>query len=87
VKAAPLVCLVALTGIEVDAAAGRISHPAKVSTMLGASRIDGLLLGAVSFSGSVDSDGVLASKCLTARAWRSSAAGVRAQWRRGPEEV
>lgn len=57
--AAPLACLVAVTGIDVDAAAGCITHPARVSTLLGAIRLNGLRVGTVPFSVSVDSEGVV----------------------------
>lgn len=57
--AAPLACLVAVTGIDVDAHAGRIAHPAAVSTRLGPFRIDGLRVGRTPFSVSVAADGTV----------------------------
>ncbi|MBA3990107.1 MAG: amylo-alpha-1,6-glucosidase [Propionibacteriales bacterium] len=57
--AAPLACLVAVTGIDVDAPAGRIAHPAAVSTRLGPFRIDGLRVGRTPFSVSVAADGTV----------------------------
>ncbi|MBA2775017.1 MAG: amylo-alpha-1,6-glucosidase, partial [Nocardioidaceae bacterium] len=85
--AAPLACLVALTGIDVDAAAGRISHPAKVSTLLGAFRIDGLRLGAVSFSVSVDSDGMVAVEVPDGEGLEVVCSGSTCSVGHGPEEV
>lgn len=57
--AAPLACLVAVTGIDVDAHAGRIAHPAAVSTRLGPFRLDGLRVGRTPFSVSVAADGTV----------------------------
>ncbi len=85
--AAPLACLVALTGIDVDAAAGRISHPTKVSTLLGEFRIDGLRLGAVSFSVSVDSDGMVAVEVPDGEGLEVVCSGSTCSVGRGPEEV
>jgi glycogen debranching enzyme len=43
--AAPLACLVAATGIEVDAPAGTVTVPATVSTRLGAYAVHGIRVG------------------------------------------
>jgi glycogen debranching enzyme len=48
--AAPLACLVAVTHVEVDSHARCISHPATVSTQLGAFRIEGLRVGQTPFA-------------------------------------
>ncbi len=57
--AAPLACLVAVTGVDVDIRARRITHPAKTSTRLGPFRIDGLRVGRMAFSVSVAADGAV----------------------------
>jgi len=48
-----------VTGIDVDGHAGRIAHPAAVSTRLGPFRIDGLRVGRTPFSVSVAADGTV----------------------------
>ncbi len=57
--AAPLACLVAVTGIAVHSHARRISHPATTSNRLGPFRVDGLRVGRTLFSASVGADGAV----------------------------
>ena len=58
--AAPLACLVAATGVRVDAPARTVTHPRRVSDRLGAFRLDGLRAGDRRFTVEVDADGLVA---------------------------
>jgi glycogen debranching enzyme len=58
--AAPLACLVAVTGVRVDAPARTVSHPRRVSGRLGAFRLEGLRAGESTFAVEVAADGAVA---------------------------
>ena len=58
--AAPLACLVALTGLRADASAKSLTHPARTSDLLGAWSLRGLRLGEESFDVHVSADGSIA---------------------------
>ena len=55
--AAPIACLVALTGLRPDAASGTLAHPSYTSGSLGAWSLRGLRLGEHPFDVAVGSDG------------------------------
>ncbi len=55
--AAPLACLVAVTGLDVDAPAGTLTHPVAVSTRLGAFTLHGVRAGDEALTVSVDGAG------------------------------
>jgi glycogen debranching enzyme len=57
--AAPLACLVAVTGLEVDVPAGRVTHPARVSTRLGAFTLQGIRAGDETLTVRVGPDGTV----------------------------
>ena len=55
--AAPLACLAAVTGLDVDAPADRVDHPATTSTRLGAFTLHGVRVGERELSVTVAADG------------------------------
>ncbi|CAN5668328.1 glycogen debranching N-terminal domain-containing protein [soil metagenome] len=55
--AAPLACLVAVTGLDVDAPAGRIDVPGSVSTLLGPFTLSGVRVGERAHTVRVGADG------------------------------
>jgi hypothetical protein len=55
--AAPLACLVALTGVRADAVRGVLTHPARTTGLLGAWSLRGLRLGEGTFDVHVAGDG------------------------------
>ena len=55
--AAPLACLVAVTGLDVDAAAGRVDVPATASTRLGPFTLRGVRVGGRELAVRVDERG------------------------------
>lgn len=55
--AAPIACLVALTGLRADAASSTLTHPAHTSGRLGAWSLRGLRLGGHAFDVGVEPDG------------------------------
>ncbi|MEO5711086.1 MAG: glycogen debranching N-terminal domain-containing protein [Nocardioidaceae bacterium] len=55
--AAPLACLVAVTGLEVDAPAGRLDVPGTVSTRLGPFTLSGVRVGEQAHTVTVGADG------------------------------
>jgi glycogen debranching enzyme len=57
--AAPLACLVAATGLVADAPAGRLTHPARTGTALGAFTLHGLRFAGVPTTVSVAADGAV----------------------------
>ncbi len=57
--AAPLACLVALTGVRADASTGTLTHPARTSELLGAWSLHGLRLGEHTFDVHVAADGAV----------------------------
>jgi hypothetical protein len=57
--AAPLACLAAVTGLHVDAPAGRIDHPGTASTRLGAFTLHGVRVGERAVSVTVGADGTV----------------------------
>ena len=57
--AAPVACLVALTGLRADAARGTLTHPARTSGLLGAWSLRGLRLGEHRFDVHVSADGAV----------------------------
>ena len=57
--AAPLACLVAATGLVADAPAGRLTHPARAGTALGAFTLHGLRFAGEPTTVSVGSDGAV----------------------------
>jgi hypothetical protein len=57
--AAPLACLVAVTGIDVDAATGRVAVPHRVSDLLGPFTLRGVRVGDRSLTVAVASDGTV----------------------------
>ena len=57
--AAPLACLVAVTGLDVDAPEGRVTHPLSVSTRLGAFAVHGVRAGEETLTVRVDASGAV----------------------------
>lgn len=57
--AAPLACLVALTGVRADAPGRTLTHPARTTDLLGAWSLCGLRLGAETFDVHVSADGTV----------------------------
>lgn len=57
--AAPLACLVALSGLRADAATRTLTHPARTSDLLGAWSLRGLRLGEDVFDVQVAADGTV----------------------------
>jgi glycogen debranching enzyme len=57
--AAPLACLAAVAGLDVDAPAGRVDHPATTSTRLGAFTLHGVRVGERELTVTVEADGTV----------------------------
>jgi glycogen debranching enzyme len=57
--AAPLACLVAATGLDVDVPAGRVGAPGRVSSRLGPFTLRGLLVGDTPLTVTVGDDGAV----------------------------
>jgi hypothetical protein len=76
--AAPLAALVALSGIQVDAATGTVTHAPVTGTALGPFRLDGLRLGGRSISVDVTADGTVSVGAYPAVAVRATDSGVAA---------
>ena len=59
--AAPLACLVAVTGLDVDVPGGHaITHPVSTSTRLGTFEVRGIRVGEETLSVRVDASGLVA---------------------------